>query len=82
MMWKASSAFSSHNKNADLAGRIIFNEDGIEVFNFGKHRGKPVTKVFDEEPSYYSWMMNGDFPQDTKDVLTKIRLKPLESKNS
>ena len=67
--------FTNINKNADLAGRIIFNEKGIEVFNFGKHTGKPVEKVLREEPSYYSWMMNGDFPLYTKKVLTDIKLR-------
>ena len=66
------SSFSAFNNNADLAGRIVFNEQGQEVFNFGKHKGKPVEQVFREEPSYYSWMMNGDFSLDTKQVLTKL----------
>lgn len=69
------SAFSAFNNNADLAGRIVFNEQGEEVFNFGKHKGKPVELVLKEEPSYYSWMMNGDFPQNTKQVLTAIKLR-------
>ncbi len=69
------SAFSAFNNNADLAGRIVFNEQGVEVFNFGKHKGKPVELVFKEEPSYYSWMMNGDFPLNTKQVLTAIKLR-------
>ncbi len=69
------SSFSSFNNNADLAGRIVFNEQGTEVFNFGKHKGKPVAQVFREEPSYYSWMMNGDFPLNTKQVLTAIKLR-------
>jgi DNA polymerase-3 subunit epsilon len=69
------SAYSAFNNNADLAGRIIFNEQGQEVFNFGKHKGKPVEMVFREEPSYYSWMMNGDFPQNTKQVITAIKLR-------
>lgn len=69
------SAFSAYNNNADLAGRIVFNEQGIEVFNFGKHKGKPVVQVFKEEPSYFSWMMNGDFPLNTKQVLTAIKLR-------
>jgi DNA polymerase-3 subunit epsilon len=69
------SSFSAFNNNADLAGRIVFNEQGIEVFNFGKHKGKPVVQVFKEEPSYYSWMMNGDFPLNTKQVLTAIKLR-------
>jgi len=69
------SAYSAFNNNADLAGRIIFNEEGVEVFNFGKHKGKPVEIVFRDEPSYYSWMMNGDFPQNTKQVITAIKLR-------
>jgi DNA polymerase-3 subunit epsilon len=69
------SSFSAFNNNADLAGRIVFNEQGIEVFNFGKHKGKPVEQVLKEEPSYYSWMMNGDFPLNTKQVLTAIKLR-------
>ncbi len=67
--------FSSFNDNVDFAGRIILNEKGVEIFNFGKHKGKPVEKVLEEEPSYYSWMMNGDFPLDTKRVLTEIKLR-------
>jgi DNA polymerase-3 subunit epsilon len=69
------SSFSAFNNNADLAGRIVFNEQGKEIFNFGKHKGKPVELVFKEEPSYYSWMMNGDFPLNTKQVITAIKLR-------
>lgn len=69
------SDFSSRTNNADLAGRIVFNAKGVEVFNFGKHNGKPVTEVFDREPSYYNWMMDGDFPLYTKKVITQIRLR-------
>ncbi|MFN2378582.1 MAG: exonuclease domain-containing protein [Bacteroidales bacterium] len=68
-------AFSSQNRLVDLAGRIVLNNNGVEVFNFGKHKGKPVTTVLREEPSYYAWMMNGDFPLYTKKVLTEIRLR-------
>jgi DNA polymerase III subunit epsilon len=68
-------AFSSFNNNVDFAGRIILDENGLETFNFGKHKGKPVELVFKEEPSYYSWMMNGDFPLYTKKVLTEIKLR-------
>jgi len=67
--------FSSFNSNVDFAGRIILDENGIEVFNFGKHKGKPVETVFAEEPAYYSWMMNGEFPLYTKKVLTEIKLR-------
>ncbi len=67
--------FSTHNESADFAGRIIFNDKGVEVFSFGKHRGVPVEEVFKREPSYYSWMMNGDFPLYTKKVITEIKLR-------
>ena len=69
--------FSSYNDFVDFAGRIILDENGIEIFNFGKHKGRPVEVVLREEPSYYSWMMNGDFPLYTKKVLTEIKLRPL-----
>ena len=59
----------------DLAGRIVYNNEGVECFNFGKHRGKPVKSIFKQEPSYYDWMMNGDFPLDTKRKLTEIKLR-------
>jgi DNA polymerase-3 subunit epsilon len=59
----------------DLACRMIRNSKGEEVFNFGKHKNKLVTAVFKEEPSYYEWMMNGDFPLDTKRKLTEIKLR-------
>lgn len=59
----------------DLAGRIIRNEKGEEIFNFGKHRSKKVATVLQHEPAYYDWMMNGDFPQDTKRKLTEIKLR-------
>jgi len=71
---KLSEITNNRNKNADLAGRIIYNESGVEVFNFGKHKDKPVVEVFEKEPSYYNWMMNGDFPLYTKKLLTQIRL--------
>ncbi len=72
---KALHDFTNINKNADLAGRIVYNDKNVEVFNFGKHTGKPVEQVLREEPSYYSWMMNGDFPLFTKKVLTDIKLR-------
>ncbi len=69
------SEFSTRNETADFAGRIIYNEAGVEVFSFGKHRGVPVEEVFRKEPSYYAWMMNGDFPLYTKKVITEIRCR-------
>lgn len=59
----------------DLAGRMVLNDKGQEVFNFGKHKNKTVTAVLTQEPSYYDWMMNGDFPLDTKRKLTEIKLR-------
>ncbi len=64
------------NQNmVDLAGRIIYNDLGEEIFNFGKHKGKRVMDVFKNEPAYYDWMLNGDFPLDTKRKLTQIKLR-------
>lgn len=59
----------------DLACRMTLNSKGEEIFNFGKHKGKVVTAVLREEPAYYDWMMNGDFPMDTKRKLTEIKLR-------
>jgi len=64
----------TNGKMVDLAGRMVYKDD-VEVFNFGKHRGKPVLEVLKKEPSFYDWMMRGDFPLDTKRKLTKIRLR-------
>ncbi|HRH66501.1 MAG TPA: 3'-5' exonuclease [Bacteroidia bacterium] len=69
------SQFSSVTRNVDLAGRIVFNEKGEEVFNFGKYKGRQVKEVFRTEPSYYDWMMKGDFATNTKNVITQLRLK-------
>ncbi|MBQ6965233.1 MAG: 3'-5' exonuclease [Bacteroidaceae bacterium] len=67
--------YSKMNHNVDFAGRIIKNEQGVEVFNFGKHKGRPVKDVLLRiDPSYYAWMMQGDFAQNTKQVLTRIYL--------
>ncbi len=67
--------FSMHRRNADLMGQIIYNKNNEEVFNFGKHKGKTVEEVFRKEPSYYSWIMNADFPLYTKKLVTKIKLR-------
>lgn len=69
--------FSTFTKNADYSGRIIYNDKDQEVFNFGKYKGRPVEDVFAKDPSYYSWMMNGDFPLYTKKVITEIKLRGL-----
>ena len=56
-------------------GKGIRNEKGEEIFNFGKHKNKKVASILKDEPAYYDWMMNGDFPQDTKRKLTEIKLR-------
>ncbi len=70
--------FSKQNDNVDFAGRIVWADvKGVrtEVFNFGKHKGLPVAEVLKFDPGYYSWILNGDFTYNTKQVLTRIRLR-------
>ncbi len=64
--------FTNLHRPVDFAGRMAYNDAGEEVLNFGKHKGRRVEDVFDSEPSYYSWMMNGDFPLYTKRKLEII----------
>jgi len=59
-------------KIVDYARRFLFNDKGVEVFNFGKHKGRPVIDILKAEPQYYDWMMRGDFPLHTKQKLTEI----------
>ena len=68
------SEFSSHTCNVDFAGRIVYDDKGVEVFNFGKYKGMPVVEVLRRDPGYYSWIMQGDFTLNTKQVLTRIKL--------
>lgn len=75
------SEFSARSQNVDFAGRIIYDDKGVEVLNFGKHKGRSVAEVFRTEPSYYAWMMNGDFPLYTKKVITAIRLREMNNKH-
>jgi len=89
-------AFSKVNDNVDFAGRIVWKDQTdskgkpildnngrplrVEVFNFGKYRGWKVTDVLHRDPGYYGWMMQGDFSQNTKQVLTRIKLKDFNKK--
>jgi len=73
-------SYSRHKKNADFANMIIFNKDGEECFNFGKHKGKKVTDILEKEPGYYAWIQNADFPLYTKKILTAIKLRSLNTK--
>lgn len=74
------SNYSSFTKNVDFAGRIVYDDKGVEVFNFGKYKGVPVKEVLKKDMGYYGWIMNGDFTLNTKNVLTKIRLQELNEK--
>lgn len=71
----ALSEFSSYDQNADFVGRIVYDENGVEVFNFGKNKGIPVEQVLREQPGYFGWIMNSEFPLYTKKVLTAIKLR-------
>lgn len=67
--------FSRRGNNVDLAGRIVYNEQHVETFNFGKYRGQPVADVLRRDPGYLAWMMQGDFPQNTKQTVMAIKLR-------
>lgn len=69
--------FSTFNKNVDFAGKMVYNDKGIEVFNFGKYKDIPVEDVLKKDSGYFGWMMQGDFSLNTKNVLTRIRLRTL-----
>jgi DNA polymerase-3 subunit epsilon len=69
------SEFSAYDQNVDFVGRIVFDENGVEVFNFGKNKGVAVEKVLMEQPGYFGWMMDSEFPLYTKKVLTRIKLR-------
>ncbi len=62
----------------DLAGRMVYNDKGVEIFNFGKHKGKPVLEVLEKEPMYYDWIQKNDFTLDTKRKLTEIKLRQFQ----
>ncbi len=68
-------AYTTHTNSFDFANRIGKNDKGEAIFNFGKHKGREVKEVFRKEPSYYAWIMQGDFPEYTKQVVTRLYLK-------
>ena len=74
------SKYSSFTNNVDFAGRMVYNGKGQEVINFGKYKGRLVEEVLKSDPSYYAWIMNGDFPLNTKKMLTEIRLRGFNKK--
>lgn len=65
--------FSRIGRNVDLAGRVVLNEKDEPVFNFGKHKGKTLAEVWRREPSFFDWIMQGDFPKNTKDVILQYK---------
>lgn len=72
---KTLSEFASNNRNVDLMGRLIYDDQNREIINFGKYKGQPADKVLAQDPGYYSWIMQGDFAQSTKNAFTRIRLR-------
>ena len=77
---EALSSFSRMLPWADMVGHISYDKQGKEVFNFGKHKGKVVERVFMDEPSYYDWMMKSEFPLSTKECVTEIWRRVREQK--
>ena len=69
------SKYSAPNRNVDLMGRIILNDQDIAVINFGKYKGKPVIEDFKRDPGYYSWILQGDFAGDTKRAFTRFYME-------
>jgi len=74
------SEYSEHSRSVDFMGRIVYNDKNEEIINFGKYKGQSVVAVLAKDPGYYSWMMNGDFPLYTKNVLTAIKLRNFNKK--
>ena len=72
------SQFSSFTRNVDFAGRMVYDDAGNELINFGKYKGERVDVVLARDPSYYAWIMNGDFPLNTKQALTRIKLRGMK----
>ena len=72
--------YSSHKRRADFAGFIMYDDEGDEVFTFGKHKGRKVVDILENDQGYYSWIQNADFPLYTKKVLTSIKLRSLNNK--
>ncbi len=77
---EALSRFSGNAQWADLVGHIGFDKSHREVFNFGKHKGKTLEQVFQQEPAYYDWMMKADFPLSTKQVVMEVQRRLVEEK--
>lgn len=73
-------AYSAHKRFADFAGFIVYDDKDCEVFSFGKHKGKKVEDILEQEPGYFAWIQNASFPRYTKKVLSEIKLRKLSEK--
>ncbi len=69
------SEYACQNRNVDFVGRLIYDDLHREVINFGKYKGRVAEEVLKADPSYYTWIMNGDFTKNTKDAFTRIKLR-------
>lgn len=77
---KSLAEFSSGGRNVDLAGRMIYDDNNEPIFNFGKNKGKKVKDVIRHEPGFIQWIMQGDFPKETKDQLRRLQFETLSKK--
>ena len=80
MTWLSLPTIPASTRMLTLAGRMVYDDKGVEVFNFGKYKGMPVADVLKRDPGYYSWILNSDFTLNTKAMLTKIRLREITQK--
>lgn len=71
------SEYTSFTRNVDFSGYFIYNDKDEEIVNFGKYKGRSLAEIFQRDPSYYDWIMKSDFPRNTKQVLTRIRLREM-----
>lgn len=72
--------FSSQNNNVDFAGRLVYDDKGREIINFGKYKGQPAIDVLSKDPSYYNWIDQGDFPGDTKRAFLRLYMESRKKK--
>lgn len=79
---KGLSEYSSHTRNVDIMGRLVYDDNKVEIINFGKYKGQPAEDVLRKDPGYYSWVQQGDFPQNTKDAFARIRLRIDQNKRN
>ncbi len=74
------SEYSCFTNNVDFAGRLVYDENMREVINFGRYKGQIASEVLKNDPGYYGWIMQGDFPLHTKRAFTNIKLKDFNNK--